>query len=95
MIRQLAKSIREYKKDSILTPIFVAFEVILEAIIPFVIAQLVNQIRAGAGIEVILNYGFILIGLALLSLLFGFLSGYVCATASTGFAKNLRHDIFE
>ena len=95
MIRQLAKSIREYKKDSILTPIFVAFEVILEAIIPFVIAQLVNQIRVGAGIEVILNYGFILIGLALLSLLFGFLSGYVCATASTGFAKNLRHDIFE
>lgn len=94
MIKQLAKSIREYKKQTILAPIFVFFEVILECIIPFVIADLVNNINAGCGIETISSYGLILVIMALLSLTFGILAGLACSTASCGFAKNLRKDMF-
>lgn len=94
MIKQLAKSIREYKKQTILAPIFVFFEVILECIIPFVIADLVNNINAGCGIETIASYGLILVIMALLSLTFGILAGLACSTASCGFAKNLRKDMF-
>ena len=75
MIKQLAKSIREYKKQTILAPIFVFFEVILECIIPFVIADLVNNINAGCGIETIASYGLVLVIMALLSLTFGILAG--------------------
>lgn len=94
MIKQLAKSIREYKKQTILAPIFVFFEVILECIIPFVIADLVNNINAGCGIETIASYGLVLVIMALLSLTFGILAGIACSTASCGFAKNLRKDMF-
>lgn len=94
MIKQLAKSIREYKKQTILAPIFVFFEVILECIIPFVIADLVNNINAGCGIETISSYGLVLVIMALLSLTFGILAGLACSTASCGFAKNLRKDMF-
>ncbi|MDY3303130.1 MAG: ABC transporter ATP-binding protein [Clostridia bacterium] len=94
MIKQLAKSIREYTKQTILAPIFVFFEVILECIIPFVIADLVNNINAGCGIETIASYGLILVIMALLSLTFGILAGLACSTASCGFAKNLRKDMF-
>ncbi len=94
MIKQLAKSIREYKKQTILAPIFVFFEVILECIIPFIIADLVNNINAGCGIETIASYGLILVIMALLSLTFGILAGLACSTASCGFAKNLRKDMF-
>ncbi len=94
MIKTLAKSIREYKKHSILTPIFVALEVVMECIIPFVIAGLVNSIEAGAQMSTVLRYGLILVGLALLSLTFGSIAGITCATASNGFAKNLRKDMF-
>ena len=94
MIKELAKSVREYKKSMILTPIFVIGEVVMEAIIPYTIALLVNEIKAGSGINTILHYGYILLGLALASLLFGYLAGRTCAKASCGFAKNLRHDVF-
>ena len=94
MIKELAKSVREYKKSMILTPIFVIGEVVMEAIIPYTIALLVNEIKAGSGINTILRYGYILLGLALASLLFGYLAGRTCAKASCGFAKNLRHDVF-
>ncbi len=94
MIKILAKSVREYKKYSILTPIFIAFEVIIECCIPFVIADLVNSLQAGAEMSILLKYGLILTGLALLSLIFGSLAGITCATASHGFAKNLRKDMF-
>ncbi len=94
MIKELAKSVREYKKPMILTPIFVVGEVVMEAIIPYTIALLVNEIKAGSGINTILHYGYILLGLALASLLFGYLAGRTCAKASCGFAKNLRHDVF-
>ena len=94
MIRELAKSIREYKKASIMTPIWVALEVVLECIIPFIMAMLVNQIKAGCGMNVIFQYGAILVVMALLSLFLGTMSGFSCAEASCGLAKNLRKDMF-
>lgn len=71
MIKTLARSIREYKKASILTPLLVTVEVILECIIPFVIANLVNQMQAGCTMDVIVKYGAALIIMSLLSLVFG------------------------
>ena len=94
MIHELAKSIREYKKSMILTPGFVVGEVIMEAVIPYTIALLVNEIKDGANINTILHYGYILLALAFASLLFGYLAGIKCADASCGFAKNLRKDVF-
>lgn len=94
MLKTLAKSIREYKKASIWTPILVSLEVVLEVIIPFIIAELVNQIKAGCELSVIVRYGLILILMAALSLIFGALAGATCATASCGLAKNLRRDMF-
>ncbi|MCI6704060.1 MAG: ABC transporter ATP-binding protein/permease [Erysipelotrichaceae bacterium] len=94
MVHELAKSIREYKKSMILTPVFVVGEVIMEAIIPYTIALLVNEIKDGANINTILHYGYILLALAFASLLFGYLAGIKCADASCGFAKNLRKDVF-
>ena len=94
MVHELAKSIREYKKSMILTPVFVVGEVIMEAIIPYTIALLVNEIKDGANINTILHYVYILLALAFASLLFGYLAGIKCADASCGFAKNLRKDVF-
>ena len=94
MIRTLAKSIREYKKPSILAPVFVTGEVIMECIIPFIIANLVNEIKAGISMPVLLGYGGVLILMAGLSLAFGALAGKACSTASCGFARNLRKDMF-
>lgn len=94
MIKRLSSCIREYKLPSLLSPLFVAFEVIVECIIPFIVAKLVTGISNGSGLDVILKYGFILILLAIISLMFGALSGAFCAVASSGFAKNLRHDLF-
>ena len=86
--------IREYKKPSILTPIYVSVEVIVECIIPFFIAKLINHIEDGSETRLVLLYGAALIGLAFISLFFGALAGSTCATASSGFAKNIRHDLF-
>lgn len=94
MIKTLAKSIREYKKASILTPLYVSGEVVLECIIPFIIANLVNEIKAGCDMKTIAIYGAILVLMAFGSLACGSLSGMYCATASCGFAKNLRKDMF-
>ena len=94
MIKVLARSICEYKKASIMTPLLVMVEVILECAIPFVIAQLVNQMQAGCTMDVIAMYGAILIAMSVVSLIFGAAAGSTCATASTGFAKNLRRDMF-
>lgn len=94
MFKQLAKSIREFKKDSIKAPVFVTLEVLMECTIPFIIAQLVNQIKAGCEFRVIAMYGIILVIMAGLSLTFGTIAGIACATASSGFARNLRKDIY-
>lgn len=90
----LSKSIGEFKKDTILTPIFVMVETILEILIPFRTAALVDTLRAGADLNAILQSGLILAVMAMLSLLFGTLSGISVAKASTGFAHNLRRDMF-
>ncbi|MBR3552569.1 MAG: ABC transporter ATP-binding protein [Clostridia bacterium] len=95
MIRTLLKSVREFKRSAMVTPLYVVGEVLLEALIPYVIARLVNEIEAGCELRVILEYGGILVVLSLLSLLFGYLAGIHCAKASTGFARNLRADIFQ
>ena len=94
MIRQLAKSIREYKKASIATPVFVGGEVMMECAIPFMIARLVNEVKAGCDMEIVLRYGILMACMAVLSLLFGSLAGIFCATASCGLARNLRKDMF-
>lgn len=94
MIKELMKSIREYKRDSILTPILVSLEVVMECIIPFVVAQLVNEIKAGSGMGVISRYGLILVVMALMSLAFGAGAGSVCASASCGFAKTCARICF-
>ena len=94
MIKTLARSIREFKKPAIQTPLLVTVEVILECIIPFIIANLINQMQAGCEMSVIVNYGIQLVIMAVLSLIFGVAAGNTCATASTGFARNLRQDMF-
>ena len=94
MIKTLMGCVREYKKTSILTPIFVSVEVIMECIIPFFIAKLINHIENGTDIKMILFYGGVLVLLAFVSLFFGALAGSTCATASSGFAKNMRHDLY-
>ena len=101
MIKTLAKSIREYKRPSILSPIFVSVEVILECLMPLVIMEFIAQIsptgvNAAEAVKMstILTYGGILVGMAVLSLITGMLSGRFAACASAGFAKNLRKDMY-
>ena len=94
IIRVLKKSIREYKRDSILTPVLVAFEALVECIIPLMVANLVNKMQNGCDISVIVKYGVILTIMACFSLLFGALAGITAANASAGFGKNLRKDLF-
>ncbi|MBE6534298.1 MAG: ABC transporter ATP-binding protein, partial [Ruminococcaceae bacterium] len=96
MIKTLAKSIREYKKASILAPIIIACEVILECCIPFVATFLITHLETAETIDmnVVLKYGLILIALAVASLCCGMLAGHFAAIASCGFAKNLRHDVY-
>jgi ATP-binding cassette subfamily B multidrug efflux pump len=94
VIHTLSGSVREYKKASILTPLFVAGEVCLECILPFVMAELIDDL-SGNSVQPILKYGAILLAFAMCSLLFGVLSGRFAATASSGFAKNLRTDLFD
>lgn len=94
IIRVLKKSIREYKRDSILTPVLVAFEALVECIIPLMVANLVNRLQNGCDISVIVKFGIILTVMACFSLLFGALAGIKAANASAGFGKNLRKDLF-
>ncbi len=94
MIKKLAKSIRQFKTPTIFTLIFIIVEVVIECIIPFNIAELVNHIKNGAHMSDIARTGIILAVLAVISLACGGIAGYTCAKASAGFAKNLRSDIF-
>lgn len=94
MLKKLSGSVREYKKASILTPFLMIGEVVMECLIPFVIAELVNQIKAECEFPVILRYGLILLVMACISLMFGALAGVTGSKASCGFAKNLRHDMY-
>ena len=94
MIRKLAKSIREYKIPSIITMLLMVGEVVIECLIPFITARLVNDIKAGVELSVLLKTGLMLTGLAVISLCCGGIAAFTCSKASAGFAKNLRHDVF-
>lgn len=90
----MLRSLREFKKDALLTPITVMGEVVFEALIPYEIALLVNEVKAGCGLDRILHYAGILLLMALCALACGYVAGITCARASCGFAKNLRQDVF-
>ena len=94
MIKKLSKFIKEYKKDSILTPIFVIFEVIMEVVIPYLMAKIIDVGVQNGDLNYIFKIGAILVVSAFLSLAFGMLSGRFAAKASSGFAKNLRKGMF-
>ena len=94
MIKKLAKSIREYKKQAILTPIFVALEVVMEVVIPILMAQLIDNGIYLNSMNEIYKIGLELVIAAILSLIFGALSGTYAAKAASGFAKNLRKDLY-
>ncbi|MBQ9766842.1 MAG: ABC transporter ATP-binding protein [Lachnospiraceae bacterium] len=94
MLKKLMGCVREYKKLSILTPVLMIGEVVMECLIPFVIAELVNQIKAGCEFSVIVKYGLALFAMACVSLFFGGLAGMTGSKASCGFAKNLRRDMY-
>lgn len=95
MLKRLAKSIREYKTPALLTLIFIVAEAVIECLIPFITADLVNRIKRGEAIENVISTGLLLALMAVISLCCGGIAGFTCAKASSGFAKNLRHDIFE
>ena len=96
MIKRLSKCIKGYTVPTILSPLFIALEVIIECIIPLVTADLVNYLNSDEVLlmSTIRQYGFTLVILAIASLCCGALSGWFCATASCGFAKNLRRDLY-
>ena len=94
MIKELAKYIKQYKKSSILTPVFVIFEVIMEVIIPFLMAKIIDVGIQNSDLNYIFKMGVFLVLSAIASLVFGMLSGRFAAKASAGFAKNLRQGMF-
>ena len=95
MIKTLAKSIRQYKRETILSPVLVSLEVALECLIPLYMMDMLDSIADDNSLENILTYGGILLAMSAFSLVFGMLAGKCAATASAGFATNLRSDIFD
>ena len=95
-VKTLLKSVRQYKKQSLITPMFMVLEAFCECLIPFFMAKMVNEIQASATATMtpIFKYGAILLALAICSLTSGVLAGRFAAQASCGFASNLRHDLF-
>lgn len=95
-VKTLLKSVRQYKKPSLITPVFMALEAFCECLIPFFMAQMVNEVQtsSAATMQPILKYGAILLLLAVVSLTSGVQAGRFGAMASCGFASNLRHDLF-
>ncbi len=94
IVKTLGKSVREQKKNSLRAPLYVTGEVIIECTIPFITSHLINEMQAGTEMRTIAIYGAVLAGLALLSLFCGTRAGVACSIASTGLARNLRHDMF-
>ena len=94
MYKRLFQCVREYKRPTFATLLLMVGEAVIECLIPFITANLVNQIRAGTDLATILQTGLLLIVMALISLTCGGVGGATCARASAGFAKNLRHDLF-
>ena len=94
MNRNLLRSVREYKRETFLTPVFVALEVFMEVLIPLLMANIIDVGIAGGDLSYTVKMGLLLVALALIALFFGVKSGQLGAIASAGYAKNLRHDIF-
>ena len=94
MIKRLASCVRQYKKDSILAPTYVTMEVIMEVVIPLFMARLIDKGIDGGNMPYIIEIGVALLIAAFISLFFGALAGRSAAIASSGFAKNLRHDMY-
>ena len=94
MLKTLAKSIREYRKDSLLTPMFVVLEALMDVVIPILMAQLIDYGIDKQNMSYVVQMGLLLLLCALLALVFGAGSGWCAAVASAGFAKNLRHDMY-
>ena len=94
MFKKMVGCIREYKKPTLFTLLFIVLEAIIETFIPFITANLVNRIKDGIEMSYILKTGALLIVLACVSLMCGGIAGFTCAKASAGFAKNLRSDIY-
>ncbi len=94
MFKKMVGCIREYKKPTLLTLLFIVLEAVIETFIPFITANLVNRIKDGIEMSYILKTGALLIVLACVSLMCGGIAGFTCAKASAGFAKNLRSDIY-
>ena len=94
MIRKLSACIREYKRDTILSPVFVTVEVLLEVLIPYLMAKLIDHGIEVGDMHYTIKMGLLLVVAAMASLGFGVLSGLSASRASAGFAKNLRHDMF-
>ena len=95
MYKRLLRCVREYKLPTFLTLLFITLEAVIECFIPFTAAQLINDVRNGAGMDMVVRSGLILIAMAVASLCCGGIAGFTCAKASCGFAKNLRHDVFQ
>ena len=95
MLKTLTKEIKEYKKSSILTPLYVTLEVIMEVGIPFAMSLLIDNGVEKGDMSYIVKMGSIMAIMTLLALFFGFLAGREAAKASTGFAKNVRKSMFE
>lgn len=94
MNKTLLRSVREYKKQSVLAPIFVILEVLMEVLIPMEMAKIIDIGIAGGDLGYIVQRGVILVIMAMLALMFGKTAGNMAAIAGAGYAKNLRHDIF-
>ena len=94
MLKRLAKCVREYKAPALLTLLFIVGEAVIEALIPFTTANLVNGIKAGVDMNDVMRLGGTLILMAVVSLACGGMAGFTSARAATGFAKNVRHDVF-
>lgn len=94
MLKTLGKSVREYKKTAIITPFLVTLEVIMEVIIPLLMAELIDKGIYAGNMNQVLKIGVLLVVTSLLSLAFGMLSGVTASKASAGFAKNLRKDLY-
>ena len=94
MLKRLAKCVKEYKLYVVLTLIFIIAEVVIEVLIPFITADLINEIKSGTEMSKIYKTGGLLAAMAVLSLCCGGIAGFTCAKASSGFAKNLRKEIF-
>ena len=94
LVKKLMESIREYKTASILTPVYVTVEVIMEVLIPFVMASLIDKGIEAGSMSVIWKYGIILLVLAMIALAFGSMAGHQASIASCGLAQNLRKDMY-